>query len=157
MSECNLSSKYAFRCALERPKVNLIMPRKLILLIDHEVSIRAILQVCLNRLGGWDVLSVSSLHQGLEVLTIKEALLLRKPDAIVLDVPMLQTGSLGIIQEFITHPQINDIPIILVTAKASWFSRQQLQQMNIVGAIAKPFNPIQLPEQIAELLKWKSE
>ncbi|KOP23060.1 histidine kinase [Hapalosiphon sp. MRB220] len=133
------------------------MSRKLILLIDHEASIRAILQVCLSRLGGWDVLSVSSLNQGLEVLTIKEALLIRKPDAIVLDAPMLETDSLGIIQEFIQHPLINDIPIILITTKASWFSRQQLQQMNIVGAIAKPFNPTQLPKQIAGLLKWESE
>jgi CheY-like chemotaxis protein len=133
------------------------MPRKLILLIDHEASVRTILQVCLSRLGGWDVLSVSSPSQGLEVLTIREALLITRPDAILLDMQMLETDGLGTIQEFRNHPLIQPIPVVLITAKAGWFSPQQLQQMSIVGAIAKPFNPIKLPEQIAEILNWESE
>ncbi|MER3492992.1 MAG: response regulator [Mastigocladus sp. ERB_26_2] len=133
------------------------MSGKLILLIDHEASVRTILQVCLSRLGGWDVLSVSSLSQGLEVLMLKEALLIRRPDAILLDMPMLATDGLGVIQEFRNHPLIQPIPIVLITAKASWFSPQQLKQMRIVGAIAKPFNPIKLPKQIAEILNWNSE
>jgi hypothetical protein len=38
------------------------MARKLVLLIDYEASVRVILQVCLHRLGGWDVLAVSSVR-----------------------------------------------------------------------------------------------
>ncbi|WP_315792020.1 response regulator [Fischerella sp. JS2] len=132
------------------------MSGKLILLIDHEASVRTILQVCLSRLGGWNVLSVSSLSQGLEVLMLKEALLLKRPDVILLDMPMLATDGLGVMQEFRNHPLIQPIPIVLITAKASWFSDQQLKHMRIVGAIAKPFNPIKLPKQITDILNWES-
>jgi hypothetical protein len=38
------------------------MARKLVLLIDYEASVRVILQVFLHRLGGWDVLAVSSVR-----------------------------------------------------------------------------------------------
>lgn len=126
------------------------MARKLILLIDREASIRTILQACLNRLGGWDVLPVSSLQEGLEVLPH------RKADAILLDVPMLETDGFALIREFSNHPSTQSIPILLIATKASWFSRQQLQEAGIVGAISKPFNPITLPRQIAELLDWTS-
>ncbi len=124
------------------------MARKLVLLIDYEASVRVILQVCLHRLGGWDVLAVSSVQQGLEIL------MTNKPDAILLDVPMLEADSFLLVQEFRDHPFTQSIPIVLVTAKARWFSPHQLQQRGIAGAIAKPFNPVALPTQVATILHW---
>ncbi len=127
------------------------MSGKLILLIDREVSVREVLQVCLSHIGGWDVLSVSSLQEGLEIL------LTNKPDAIVLDDPLLGMDNLSSVQEFRNHPLTASIPIVLVTARARWFSSCQLKQLGIVGAIAKPFDPMTLPEQLAKLLSWKSQ
>jgi CheY-like chemotaxis protein len=127
------------------------MSGKLILLIDHEVSVREVLQVCLSHIGDWDVLSVSSLQEGLEIL------LTNKPDAIVLDEPLLGMDNFSSVQEFRNHPLTTSIPIVLVTATARWFSSCQLKQLGIVGAIAKPFDPMTLPEQLAKLLSWKSQ
>lgn len=127
------------------------MPRKLILLIDHETSVRMVLHVCLSRLGGWDVLSVGSVQRGFETLATQN------PDAILLDAPMLETNDFTFVQQIKNSSFSRSIPILLITAKAHWFSRQTLEEAGIVGAIAKPFNPITLPSQIAELLNWTLE
>jgi hypothetical protein len=37
---------------------------------------------------------------------------------------------------------------------ADCFTLQQLQHLGVVGAIAKPFNPLILPEQITHALGW---
>ena len=41
------------------------VPRRMILLIDHEASVRDVLQVCLDDLGGWNVKAASTIWQGL--------------------------------------------------------------------------------------------
>lgn len=127
------------------------MHRKLILLIDHEVSVREVLRVCLSSLGGWNVLSVASLQEGLNLLKTNT------PDAILLDLPKVETDGFTFIQELRDRLVTPSIPVLLITGKARWFTRQQLQELGVSGAIAKPFNPITLPTQISDLLNWSSE
>lgn len=123
------------------------MSQKLILLIDHESSVRTVLQVCLSQLGGWDVLSVSSLEAGLATLDS------RQPDAILLDSPVLEMNAVPFIRKLRRHIA-KPVPILLITARAKWFSPQQLKEMGVEGAILKPFNPITLPDQVVALLNW---
>ena len=123
------------------------MAQKLILLIDHESSVRTVLQVCLSQLGGWDVLSVSSLESGLATLDN------RQPDAILLDSPVLEGNALPFFHK-LRQRVATSVPILLITARAKWFSPQQLREMGVEGAILKPFNPMTLPAQVAALLDW---
>ncbi len=125
------------------------MAQKLILLIDHESSVRTVLQVCLSQLGGWDVLSVSSLESGLATLGN------RQPDAILLDSPVLEGNALPFLHKLRQRVAIS-VPILLITARAKWFSPQQLREMGVKGAILKPFNPMTLPTQVAALLDWET-
>ncbi|MCU0526909.1 MAG: response regulator [Elainella sp. Prado103] len=128
------------------------MAAKQILLIDQETEVRQILHLCLQHLGGWDVTSVSSTQDGWTKLAAK------LPDAIVLDIliPTTEQG-LQFIQDLKNHPYWCSLPIVLITARAKWLSLQQMQQMGVCGVIAKPFNPIILPKQIADLLQWSAE
>ena len=126
------------------------MAQKLILLIDHESSVRTVLQVCLSQLGGWDVLSVSSLESGLATLGN------RQPDAILLDSPILEVNAQSFMHK-IRQRIAPSVPILLITARAKWFSSQQLNEMGVKGAIVKPFNPIALPAQVAALLNWNTD
>jgi DNA-binding response OmpR family regulator len=97
-------------------------------------------------LGGWDVLSVASIQAAAQTLrTIK-------PDAIILDAPNLGTASLAILKELRSRSSFGSVPIILISAKASWFTPQQLQAMKVRGAIARLFNPIILTQQVVDLL-----
>lgn len=128
------------------------MATKLILLINQEAEVRRILYLCLNHLGGWNVVPVASTQEGLNKLTVQQ------PDVIVLDVPITKEDQgLQFIQTLRNHAQWRSIPIILIADRAKWLATQQMHQMGVCGAIAKPFNPLTLPQQITSLLNWPAD
>ncbi len=122
------------------------MPTKLILLIDDEANVREVVQACLSDLGGWNVLSVTS-EEGLQRLNVQ-------PDAIILNVLMPNMAEVAFIRKLRESPLVGSIPIMMLTTNTIWFTPQQLQQLGVVGVIAKPFNPVVLPAQVASVLGW---
>jgi CheY-like chemotaxis protein len=124
------------------------MSDKQILLIDHEVSVREVLQICLSSVGGWRVISVASIQAGLEKLCIECV------DAVLLDTPNLETDGIAFIQTLKNDPFRSSIPVIFITGKAKNFLFNQLQSLEIAGVIAKPFNAMTLPIQVAGMLNW---
>lgn len=46
------------------------------------------------------------------------------------------------------------IPVILLTAKVQSSDRLRFAEMGVVGVIAKPFDPISLDSQVAQILGW---
>lgn len=130
------------KCCSAQPRV------KSILLIDYEANVREILQVCLSEIGGWNAIAAASFEEGLALL------LEEKVDAIVMDNFTAKRDSIKFIQKLKANPITQSIPILLITYKASWYNRQHLQDMSVVGAIAKPFDPVRLPVQISQLLGW---
>lgn len=124
------------------------MTTKLILLVDNETNVREVVQACLQDLGGWDVQSVASAQEGLDRAAAVQ------PDAIVLDISLPGIDSFTFLQQLRANPVTQLIPVVLLTAKARWFSPQQLLPFGVAGAIAKPFNPISLTNEIADALGW---
>lgn len=140
------------------------MAKKLILLIEQDDSIREVLLVCLKHLAGWNVVSVESSQESLE-LVLKD-----QPDAILLDTFTAKSSDsftarnsgLGFIQKLLIqklrkHPVTCSTPIVLMTDKANWFTPTQLRSLGVDGTIAKPFDPAALPTQISHLLGWTIE
>lgn len=125
------------------------MPAKTILLIDDEASVRELVYTCLSDLAGWSVIAVPSAQEGLRQLTV------RQPDAILLDVLMPGMNSTVFLQRLRDNPKTASIPVILLTVEARWFSLQKLQELGIVKAIAKPFNPVTLADTISCALRWE--
>jgi CheY-like chemotaxis protein len=128
--------------------LEMAMNTKLVLLVDNEANVREIVQACLQDLGGWDVHSVASTQEGLDKAVAVQ------PDAIVLDISMLEIDGLTFLQKLRANPVTQLIPVVLLTAKARWFNQHQLQSFGVAGAIAKPFNPISLTHEITNALGW---
>ena len=124
------------------------MSNKQILLIDHEAYVREVLQICLSSFGGWQIISVASIQAGLKKLSIERV------DAILLDTPNLEKDGIAFIQKIQTDPVSTSIPVIFITAKAKSFLSHKLQAVGIAGVIAKPFNAMTLPIQVAGMLNW---
>jgi len=124
------------------------MTIKTILLIDDEPTIRELVQICLNDLVGWNVVTAASAQAALQQLEIEH------PDAILLDVVMPGMDVTTFLHRFREKHSTKLIPVILLSVIADWFTSQQLQQLGVVKAIAKPFNPLTLPEQITRALGW---
>jgi len=124
------------------------MTSKVVLLIDDEPCIREIVQACLRDLCGWSVMAVSSAQEALAHLSIEQ------PDLILLDVLMPGMDGITFIQQLNKTSLKRAIPIILLSAKARWFTPQQLSQLGVAEAISKPFNPVTLPQDIMRILGW---
>lgn len=124
------------------------MTVKRILVIDDEESIRELVQACLEDLGSWEAKTAGSGREGL--LQANTGLF----DAILLDVSMPEMDGFACFQTLQDNPATQSIPVILLTAKVLPDDRTQFAQMGVAGVILKPFNPVTLCQQIAEILGW---
>ena len=124
------------------------MSTKSILLIEHEAGIREILRTCLSEFGGWRVTPSNSIQEGTDLCMAMH------PDVILLDTSTSEADALIFLEQLKQHSMIQSIPILLITARSSWFTPQQLHQMGFAGAITKPFNPSTIPAQVSHLLGW---
>lgn len=124
------------------------MSAKSILLIEHEDSMREVLRISLSEFGGWKVALANSIQKGIEFCIAST------PDVILLEASSPETDALLFIEELKQRSSLRSIPILLITARANWFTSNQLNEWGFAGAITKPFEPSALPTQIARLLGW---
>jgi CheY-like chemotaxis protein len=121
---------------------------KKILVVDDEESVRLVVQSCLEDLAGWEVLAAASGSAGLEMAIDQH------PDAIILDVMMPGMDGLMFLQKLRADPELQDIPTILLTAKVELTAPDRYLAHGAVGALAKPFDPMSLIEQVRVFLGW---
>lgn len=121
---------------------------KTILIIDDELNVREIVKFCLQDLAGWNVVTADSPLEGLQNAVR------HNPDAIVLDISIRDMASFELMNKLRNHPETQGIPVVLLSAKARWLDSQILRQYQVAGVILKPFNPVTLPAQVAQLLGW---
>lgn len=122
---------------------------KRLLIIDNEPYIQEVAQICLETTAGWQVLKASSGAEGLDVAATA------KPDAILLDVMMPDMDGPTTFERLQANPVTKGIPVILLTAKIQASDRKRYSELGLKAAIAKPFDPLTLSAQIAEILGWQ--
>jgi CheY-like chemotaxis protein len=121
---------------------------KRILVIDNEQYIQEVAQICLRTTAGWQVTTASSGREGIAVATAEQ------PDAVLLDVMMPDMDGPTTFQHLQDNAATRQIPVILLTAKVQASDRRRYSELGVQGAIAKPFDPLQLASQVADSLGW---
>jgi CheY-like chemotaxis protein len=121
---------------------------KRVLIIDDEVGIRKITQIALNAIAGWEVLMAESGPEGIAIAQTAQ------PDAILLDVMMPEMDGIATFENLQANGATQTIPVILLTAKAQLFERQQFTALGVTGVITKPFKAPELVQQMRDLLHW---
>jgi CheY-like chemotaxis protein len=121
---------------------------KQILVIDDEEVIRLVVQSCFEDLAGWYVTTAGSGRDGLQ--HVQENL----PDAIVLDVMMPEMDGLTFLKLLRQTTNGAAVPVVLLTARAELTNAVTCAKLGVMGAIAKPFDPIYLINQMTQLLGW---
>lgn len=119
---------------------------KSILIIDDEEDIRAIAKMGLEMAANWKVITADSGKEGLS-----QAIALQ-PEVILLDLMMPDWDGKETLKQLKNNPYTANIPVILMTAKTQGAIASDLANLAIAGVITKPFRPLQLPEQIDEIL-----
>ena len=148
---CPITKKALWLNTTYKVAKKLAKTAKRILIIDDEAHAREVVQACLEMLGNWDVLSAASCCEGLNRAQAEQ------PDAILLDVIMPELDGFAFLRQLRSNPVTQGIPVVLLTAIAHELNRQQLPALGVRVAIAKPFNPLSLTDEIAKALGWLSE
>lgn len=118
-----------------------------ILCIDDEEDILQITKMSLEALGGFRV-SIC-MGSGEALAQVKRL----RPDVVLLDVMMPGQDGPSTLKLFQEDPDVANIPVIFLTAKAQPSELVNLIRLGARGVISKPFNPMLLSSQVLEL--WK--
>jgi CheY-like chemotaxis protein len=121
-----------------------------VLVVDDDDSIREITQIALEVVGGWEVYAAGG---GAAALALARE---HHPDAVLLDVMMPDMDGPTTFGHLRADAATEDIPVILLTAKVQVGDRQAWSDIDVAGVIAKPFDPMTLHVQVAEMLGWNS-
>lgn len=119
-----------------------------VLVVDDDDAIREVAQMALQIVGGWDVTTATN---GQEALVRAAA---EQPDAMLLDVMMPDMDGPTTIGHLKSDPRTEAIPVVLLTAKVQTRDHREWRELDLAGVIAKPFDPMALPQQMAALLGW---
>ncbi|CAD5926106.1 Response regulator PleD [Planktothrix tepida] len=124
------------------------MTTKRILIIDDDDGVRDIIQISLEVAAGWEVITACCGTEGLQLAQSEQ------PDAILLDVMMPDMDGATTFKRLQANPATQQIPTILLTAKAKMSEKQQFIGLGVTGVITKPFEAMDLVDQIRTLLRW---
>lgn len=117
-----------------------------ILIVDDEAAIRDVVGITLD-LAGFDTIKASNAHEA------HVSILDRKPDLVLLDW-MLPGGSGIELARRLRRDEITtNIPIIMLTAKASEDNKVQGLNEGVDDYVTKPFSPRELVARIKTVLR----
>ncbi len=118
---------------------------KRIMYVEDEPDIRAVAELALVTVGGFDVEICES---GKQALACVEAY---QPDLILLDVMMPGMDGRETLKALRALPSLADIPVAFMTAKVQPAEVAEYKRLGAVDVIAKPFDPMTLPDTVREV------
>ena len=121
-----------------------------ILLVDDDASIREVTQASLELMGGWKVILAESGREALRIAARESV------DAILLDVMMPGMDGRSTLEALRREEKTKEVPVVFLTARLQPTERRSLEGLDVAGVLAKPFDPVRLHEQVAELLGWEN-
>lgn len=120
------------------------MDLKRILHVDDDEDIRTIVQLALEVVGEFEILQCAD---GPSAIAAAPGF---DPQLLLLDVMMPGMSGQQVREAIAAIPELSDVPAIFVTAKAEDEFSAQLVEAGAMAVITKPFDPMELAEQISD-------
>ena len=117
-----------------------------VLYVDDEPDIREIAALAL---GLDPEFTVTSCASGMDALQVAAD---DVPDVILLDVMMPVMDGPTTLQRLQHDPRTASVPVIFITARTQPQDVATFTALGAIGTIAKPFDPMQLAQQVRALL-----
>ncbi|HYD31930.1 MAG TPA: response regulator [Azospirillaceae bacterium] len=116
-----------------------------ILLIEDDPDIREVAAMALESFGGFAVTVCAS---GREGVARAEA---AAPDLVLLDYMMPEQDGAETLAALRALPAMAGVPVVFLTAKVRLEEIEHLKALGAAGVIAKPFDPVELGNQVRDL------
>lgn len=110
--------------------------------VEDEPDIQAIVRIALEAIGG---LQVTIFNSGQEAIARAAD---QQPQLLVLDVMMPGLDGPSTLRLLREQPGMQHVPAVFMTAKAQPQEIEQLLQQGAIAVVSKPFDPMQLAEQL---------
>ena len=117
-----------------------------VLIVDDDEDIRVVARMALELICGWEVSDVSSGTSAVERAADIA------PDVILLDAMMPGLDGLSTLRVLTEDPATTHIPVVFLSAKSQSGERRELLDSTARGLIPKPFDPLQLGNEIEAIL-----
>ena len=113
--------------------------------VEDEADIRTIAQMALQMMGGYEVALYASGEEALQQLPQDI------PQLLLMDVMMPGQNGPSVLEAMRQIPALQHLPVIFMTAKAQQGEIDYYKSLGAIGVITKPFDPMQLAHEVAEL------
>jgi phosphoserine phosphatase RsbU/P len=128
-----------------------------ILIVDDSPDQQALLRSILGKAGHADVLSADSAKTAGRLLNLEGDSATQKIDLILMDVLMPEQDGVETCRQIKRCTHLEDIPIIMVTAKSDLGNLQEAFAAGAMDFISKPVNSIELLARVSSALLLKQE
>lgn len=117
------------------------MDKLTVLVIDDDPVILELLRVNFE-IEGFDVICASDGEEGLQRAQAD------RPDIVISDIMMPRRDGLQLLNDLKADPLTEDLPVILLSAKAQRAEVQQGLELGADDYITKPFDPLELIDRL---------
>lgn len=117
-----------------------------ILVVDDDTDLRTI-TLALLRLAGIHALSAENGLVGLEILKSRDDI-----GCLVTDLKMPVMTGLELIEQLRSHPPLEHLPVIVMTAYQEKIPQSQLEALRVSTWLTKPFDHLELASLIKSIL-----
>jgi DNA-binding response OmpR family regulator len=123
-------------------------PKRKILVVDDEASVRQLCIACIRHALGpdYEVVEATNGEQALEALAAEI------PDLVLLDVKMPRVDGFEVCRRMKSSAEMKDVPIIFLTALGEEKHVEKGLALGGDGYVVKPFHAVTLAAQISELV-----
>ena len=117
-------------------------PHNRVCYVEDDEDIQRIVRMSLEKVGKMTVEVVG------DPMVAIERMMAFKPELVMLDWMMPGMDGPTLFRKMRETPEVRDLPVVFITAKASQRELDELRSLGAAGAISKPFSPKDLPEQL---------
>lgn len=121
-------------------------PGPTILVVDDEPYMIRLLQHHIER-AGYRMIKATNGREALD--RIRED----KPGLVLMDVMMPEINGLEVLAQIRAESTTKDLPVIIMTANAQRFTREEAETAGVSAFLTKPFSPTQLMAEVRRQLK----
>ena len=113
-----------------------------ILFCDDDPVIRYLLEVVLGKKAGHEVVAISDSSEVVDTAAVEH------PDVILLDYVMPGPSGIEIARRLRQVPETMGIPVVFLTGRADIADEAELESLNVIDVIEKPFDTAKLADRL---------